>query len=164
MLIEKEGDFNYAVEVLSKGLKSGSKMVIMSSFDNIAFIHTEIIKEMLKQKENEDFEDEHDINYYLNNKIYDVNQITKSLSPEIIIILINGSANIICNQLITNFIEVKSNSKYYIDCDQEKDLRENESIGFSSRLKYEKLSYIQIKCIKWNIENSNLNSKELSKN
>ena len=61
MLIEKVVDFNYADEVLSKGLKSRSKTVIMSSVDNIIFIHTEIIKEELKQKENEDFEDEHEL-------------------------------------------------------------------------------------------------------
>ena len=123
-------------------------IVIMSSVDNIVFKHIEIIKEELKNKENEDFEDEHDTHYDLNDKTYDVNQLTKSLSPEMIIKLINESANINCNQLIANFIENISNSEDSIDCDQEEDLSENESIGFSSRLKYEILSHIQINYIK----------------
>ena len=122
--MEKE-EFNYSDEVLSKGRKLRLKMIIMSLVDNLVFIHTEIIKEELKWKENEDFEDEHDANYSLNYNIYDVNQLTKLFSPEMIIKLINESANINCNQLITNFIEDKSNSEDSIDCDQEEDLSEN---------------------------------------
>ena len=50
-----------------KGRKSKQKIVVMSLVDNIEFIHIKIIKEELKQKENEDLEDEHD--YDLNDKI-----------------------------------------------------------------------------------------------
>ena len=76
--------------------------------------------------------------------------------------LIDDSANIDYNQSITSSIEDEINSEYSIDCDREENLSENESTGFSSRLKYEKLSHIQIKWIKLNIENSSLTSKELS--
>ena len=157
-----EEDINYFNKVLTKESKSSATLIIISSVNNAVFIHTNIIKEELKQKENEDYEDYQTHNYDSDDNIYDVNEVTRSLSSDMVLKLIDDSANIDYNQSITSSIEDEINSEYSIDCDREENLSENESTGFSSRLKYEKLSHIQIKWIKLNIENSSLTSKELS--
>ena len=45
-----EEDINYFNKVLTKESKSSATLIIISSVNNVVFIHTNIIKEELKQK------------------------------------------------------------------------------------------------------------------
>ena len=59
--------------MLTKESKSSATLIIISSVNNVVFIHTNIIKEELKQKENEDYDDYHTHNYDSDDNNYDVN-------------------------------------------------------------------------------------------
>ena len=93
-----EEDINYFNKVLTKESKSSATLIIISSVNNAVFIHTNIIKEELKQKENEDYEDYQTHNYDSDDNIYDVNEVTRSLSFDMVLKLIDDSANIDYNQ------------------------------------------------------------------
>ena len=154
-----EEDINYFNKVLTKGSKSWATLIIISSVNNVVFIHTNIIKEELEQKENEDYEDCHTHNYDSDDNIYHVNKITRSLSSDMVLKLIDDSANINYNQSITSSIEDEINPEYSIDYDQKKfwvKIKVSDSLQDSNTIRFH---IFKLNESNYNIKNSSLTSK-----